>query len=96
MHGLISRLNTILEAKSSELAEMCSPYNPTKLAEMYTELFKKEWKDVLRIQKTSHKRGEKEAMVRLSGMLKVMIYCSILYIKYVQCGFQHVRFITAV
>ena len=61
----------MLEAKSSDLAEISSPYSPAKLAEMYIELFKKEWKDVLEIQKTSHKRCEKEAMVRLSGILKV-------------------------
>ena len=67
----------MLEAKSSDLADIGNPYPPAKLAEMYTELYKKEWKDVLEIQKTSHKRGEKEAMFRLSGILKVCcwLYC---------------------
>ncbi|MEW8547068.1 MAG: hypothetical protein AB2693_26430 [Candidatus Thiodiazotropha sp.] len=65
------RIHAIAESQSAELAEIGNPYPPLKLVEMYKELFKKEWKDVLETQKSSHKRKEKEAMVRISGMLKV-------------------------
>ena len=65
------RLNAIAESKSSELTDIGNPYPPPKLAEMYTELFKKEWKDVLEIQRKSHGRNENDAIIRLAGLLKV-------------------------
>ena len=66
------RLNGIAESQSAEQADIGNPYPPLKLVEMYKELFKKEWKDVLEVQKNSHKRKENDAMIRLSGILKVL------------------------
>ena len=68
------RLNGIAESQSAEQADIGNPYPPLKLVEMYKELFKKEWKDVLEVQKNSHKRKENDAMIRLSGILKVLPY----------------------
>lgn len=73
---LKDRLNGIAESQSAEQADIGNPYPPLKLVEMYKELFKKEWKDVLEVQKNSHKRKENDAMIRLSGILKdCYIHC---------------------